>query len=282
MVACADGVPLAATAFEPEGRLKGSVVIAPALGVPRAFYAAFARYLAENGYCATTFDYRGIGDSRSGNLKGRGISYADWGRLDLEAVLADAEKRSEGGPLFLVGHSTGGQIIGLAKESEKLSGIITAPSSLAHWRLYPPMRRVFLIFLWYMLIPLVNCFYDYFPARRLGISSVDAPGGAIGDWARWARDPMFLFSPRFGLDTALYARLSMPFLAYCFSDDHYVSRESAERLLSFYPKARVEFRYIDSRKLGAGAIGHFGFFKEKVRDTLWKDALAWMDGIGRR
>jgi predicted alpha/beta hydrolase len=32
------------------------------MGVPRAFYAAFAGHLAEQGIAALTVDYRGIGD----------------------------------------------------------------------------------------------------------------------------------------------------------------------------------------------------------------------------
>jgi predicted alpha/beta hydrolase len=29
--------------------------------------------------------------------------------------------------------------------------------------------------------------------------------------------------------------------------------------------------------LGIGAIGHFGFFKEKAKDTLWEDMVAWLE-----
>ena len=28
---------------------------------------------------------------------------------------------------------------------------------------------------------------------------------------------------------------------------------------------------------GVSRIGHFGFFREQFRDTLWADALAWLD-----
>ncbi len=68
---CADGYPLAATAFRAAGAAKGAVVLAPALGVPRKFYFAFAQYLAERGYDALCFDYRGSGDSVRGPQRGR-------------------------------------------------------------------------------------------------------------------------------------------------------------------------------------------------------------------
>jgi predicted alpha/beta hydrolase len=26
-------------------------------------------------------------------------------------------------------------------------------------------------------------------------------------------------------------------------------------------------------------IGHFGFFRDRLRDSLWQDAVAWMLGV---
>jgi len=31
------------------------------------------------------------------------------------------------------------------------------------------------------------------------------------------------------------------------------------------------------RELGAERIGHFGFFREQFRDTLWRDAADWLE-----
>jgi predicted alpha/beta hydrolase len=34
----------------------------------------------------------------------------------------------------------------------------------------------------------------------------------------------------------------------------------------------------DPRAIGARSIGHFGFFRSEHRDTLWRDAAAWLAG----
>src|ERR1044071_3233287 len=58
-----DGEPLAAHHFAPRFAARGAALIVPAMGVPQAFYAPFATWLAEVGVHALTFDYRGTGRS---------------------------------------------------------------------------------------------------------------------------------------------------------------------------------------------------------------------------
>lgn len=66
-----NGHILASHWYRPEGAPRGCALIAPAMGVEQRFYAAFAAWLAERGYLAVTFDYLGMGQSRSGRC-------ADW------------------------------------------------------------------------------------------------------------------------------------------------------------------------------------------------------------
>src|SRR4051812_755215 len=77
-----DGVPLAVRYFAPAGAPRGAALIAPAMGVPQAFYAAFAAWLAECGLHVMTFDFRGIGLSRRGSLRAVDADVVAWARLD--------------------------------------------------------------------------------------------------------------------------------------------------------------------------------------------------------
>ena len=54
-VAARDGYPLAATSFVPAAPADSWVVVNSATAVPRAYYARFARFLAEQGFAAVTF-----------------------------------------------------------------------------------------------------------------------------------------------------------------------------------------------------------------------------------
>ena len=52
---------------------------------------------------------------------------------------------------------------------------------------------------------------------------------------------------------------------------------AVETLLTYYPRARAELRLIAPRDAGAREIGHFGFFRPTFRDTLWREARAWLE-----
>jgi predicted alpha/beta hydrolase len=50
----------------------------PAMGTTQKYYAAFARWLARQGFLVVTFDYRGTGQSRTGNLREFKADILDW------------------------------------------------------------------------------------------------------------------------------------------------------------------------------------------------------------
>src|SRR5205823_4768419 len=108
------------TLSEPASRPRGAVVIASALGVPRGFYGAFAGYLAEGGLATLRFDYRGIGGSLRGPLRQCDATYHSWGEQDLAGALRFLRERHPSAPLLLVGHSVGGQLLGLLPEPDEV------------------------------------------------------------------------------------------------------------------------------------------------------------------
>jgi len=273
-IRCADGFELPATLFAPPAP-RTVLVVAAAMGVPRRYYAKFAADLAARGIAALTFDYRGIGEAAAGLRDPRGTTFQDWGRLDLHAVLEHAYQRFPGLPAFLLGHSAGAQIVGLTPHAERLAGLVFVAGPRPHVSQDRGSYRIFSTLGWYALVPLGSLF-AWFPARRLGFSSVDVPSGVTREWGRWARAPRYLFTPRFGIDTSRYARLRLPILAYSFSDDLYTPPASAEALLSEYPNAQVTRRAVRPADVGARAIGHLGFFREALREPLWRETADWI------
>ncbi len=278
---CADGRALAATAFKPASQVRGAVVIAAALGVPRRFYAPFSRFVAESGFAVVTFDYRGVGDSHKSDVSDARLSMQQWGELDIDAALAHALHWFRPPALVLLGHSCGGQLFGLAPHCEKLHGVILVGAQTAYWRGWPFPWNLGIIALFYALVPLLSLRRGNFPARVLRLSSVDVPCGVTAQWARWARSPRYLFDPRFRLDTGRYQRLRVPVLALGLSDDNYSPAAAIESLLREIPNAAIEHRQIKSPELNIGNIGHFGFFREKARDPLWRDVLEWLTKLNQ-
>jgi predicted alpha/beta hydrolase len=267
-IVAADGFALAASSFAPPATPIASVLIASATGVPRRFYDGFAGYLAESGIAATTFDYRGIGESRPRSLRGFQAQMHQWGEFDLTAALAFAASAAPGVPQLFVGHSVGGQILGLAGGKENLAAALFVASQSGYWRNWPGYRKVLFAGLWWIAIPAVTGVAGYMPMLGGG---EDLPRGVAREWARWGRHPDYILSYA-GIDRSRYREFAAPILACCIEGDSYAPRPAVEALLKGYPKANPEIRMLS----GDGGVGHFGFFRPRFRDTLWVQAREWL------
>src|SRR6201984_726897 len=119
----ADGYLLGATLFLPRtGARHHAVLINSATAVPRKIYRGFAGYLAQRGCAVLTYDYRGIGGSRQvavggynrpKSLSGSSAPMPDGSARDVPPAVRWMSERYRGLPLFYVGHSFGGQALGL-------------------------------------------------------------------------------------------------------------------------------------------------------------------------
>jgi predicted alpha/beta hydrolase len=269
-IVAADGFALAASGFTPPEATPviATAVIAPATGVPRRFYHAFAAFLAEGGIATTTFDYRGIGESRPPSLKGFQAQMHDWGELDISAALAFSAAAAPALPRLFVGHSVGGQILGLAAGKENLSGALFVASQSGYWRHWPGYQKALFAALWWAAIPAVTGMAGFLPMLGGG---ENLPKGVAREWARWGRHPDYILSYP-GIEASRYREFAGPILACCIEGDSYAPRRAVEALLTGYPNAKPEVRMLS----GEGGVGHFGFFRARNRERLWTPARAWL------
>src|ERR1700747_1988781 len=120
-VTARDGYQLAATEFLPGGPPRVAIVINSATAVPRRIYRGFATYLAERGFAVLTYDYRGVAGSRPKSLVGFSARMRDWAALDVTFAREHARARWPDLQLATVGHSFGGQAIGLLPNNDLIS-----------------------------------------------------------------------------------------------------------------------------------------------------------------
>jgi predicted alpha/beta hydrolase len=270
-----DGHQLVARRFEANGQVKANVVIASAMAVPQSFYGPFARYLANHGYAAWTFDYRGIGESRTGSLRRFKADLGDWLHKDYDALLRMIGEAAPTLPLFVVGHSFGGQVAPLLPSRERLAGLVNiAVGSGSTRHLTPRMRRSAPL-LWHVLAPALCPVFGYFPGARLGVVG-DLPTGALFQWRRWCLTPEYLLTGEPGAREA-YATADYPVLALSFVDDELLLEHGSRLLHDAYRKRIPDYRVIDAAHHGLARIGHFGFFKPQSEAGLWPLVSNWLD-----
>lgn len=263
-----DGHALAATLLRGPG--PDLVVVAGATGVKRQVYTPFARFLVQRGFSVVTFDYRGIGGSRPpGPLREVQARMQDWGTHDLDAVLAWAVDHAKPRRLLVVGHSVGGQLLGLADHADLVDAAAFVASQSGYWGHWPLGQRAGIGLLWFGLIPALSPLLGRFPSRRLGLGE-DLPRGVAEQWARWGRDPDYLMRGD-SRRREQFAQLRMPILMVSLDGDRFAPHAAVDALAGFYKGARVA----RLRLPRTATTGHFTAFRPGDPE-LWQALAAYL------
>lgn len=281
IVTCSDGIELVGDLLLPlTNEYRAFVQLNGAMGVRKEFYLPFAQYLASLGFVVYVFDYRGMGESKVGNLRNHKGLLSDWGRLDMAAVLDFGHKAFPTLPKFVIGHSMGGQLLGLMPNHYLLKGAVMVAVSSGYWRLqaWPSMLRS--LFFFNALVPLTSSLVGYVAAKSLGIME-DLPRGVGLEWRKWCHSPQYLFDfvdPR----DNFYGEIRFSLLNYLFSDDPLATPRSSEALLKHFSRALTEQRHVSPAQVGQKQIGHFGFFSRRSESTLWPQVAEYLGSLAEQ
>ena len=280
-----DGYLLGASLFLPRGAKRHAVLINSATAVPRKIYRGFAGYLARRGCAVLTYDYRGIGGSRQfalegynrkKSLKGFKATMADWAALDTTSVVRWMRERYHDLPLGYVGHSFGGQVLGLLPNNSEISRALFIAAQAGYWKLMaaPERYRVYAM-LNFAGIPLTRTL-GYTPAwTGLGM---DLPRDVFLQWVSWVMSPRYLFDDKNLASLPNFGKYKGALRALAMSDDPWATRPAVELLCSGFTAIKPDIITVTPKDTGAAKIGHLGFFRPEHRDTLWRGAAEWIEG----
>lgn len=269
-----DGYPLAATVFMPEAKPRGAVLFNSATAVRRQFYRGFAAYLAAQGFAAVTYDYRGIGGSRPASLRGFKALMRDWALQDAAGAIDHMRQVWPDLPLAALGHSFGGQALGLAPNNGQISRALIVAAQAGAWRLVHAPERYRVWAIMRIVGPFLTHGFGYLPAWT-GIGQ-DMPRGVFLEWAGWVLKRRYFFDDPTLTALENFPRLRAPLRAVCLTDDPWATAAAVDLLCAGFTGTQPERIDIHPRDVGARHIGHFGFFRPEHRDTLWRDAAAWL------
>lgn len=258
--------------FAPPGDAKAAVLVVAAMGVTQAYYAAFAEWLAAQGFLVATFDFRGIGQSRHGRLRGLEVDVLDWARQDCAAMVDAVAVRAGDRPLYWVGHSLGGQILPFVPNRARIERVVTVATGSGYWRENTARLRRTSWWLWFVAAPLSVRLFGYFPGKRLRKVG-DLPRGVMEQWRRWCLNPEYALGAEGESARLAYAAVTTPIVSLSFTDDEFMSLRNTESIHGQYANAQRTMKRIAPKDIGAKRIGHFGFFKPKFAASLWQAHL---------
>ena len=245
---------------------RGTIVLAPATGVPQTFYLRFAQWLVAQGVSVLRFDFRGTAASRPARLRGFEADFSHW-TLDLDAALGHA--LAEGGaPVSLVGHSIGGFLGPAAPRATQLHRLVLVGAQSAYWRDFPHPQRWPMALMWHGVLPAVTSVVGYFPGRALRLGE-DLPRGVALQWARrpW-RNPWDVAEFADG-----YARALPPVHLVAADDDVFATPTALARVAQRLSAAELRTHSIVTGTQGPRRIGHFGPFRSACAAQVWPRLL---------
>jgi predicted alpha/beta hydrolase len=229
-----DGYLLRASLYLPRRARRNAVLINSATAVPRKIYKGFASYLASRGCAVLTYDYRGIGDSRQKSfvgynqprsLVGFPASMSEWAARDVTAAGAWMRERYKNMPLTYVGHSFGGQALGLLPNNTEISRALLIAAQAAYWRLMTAPER-------YRVYLMLNFIGTPHPAdglcARLERNRRGSAHGVFLQWARWVMSKRYLFDDRESSALVNFRNYRGALRALCLSDDPWATRPAVE------------------------------------------------------
>ncbi len=251
-------------------------MVAPATGIRRRFYHAFACFLAQNGYATLTFENRGIGDSKRGDINSGNPSLHDWGKLDMAAVLDLLQERYPDVKYHLVGHSAGGQLVGLMNNAQDLTSIFNfGCSSGSINNANYPYKLAFHFWLNFV-IPVSNFLFGHVKSQWFGMGE-PLPKRVASDWSRYCNGSGYV---KVDLDNSIthywYDQLNIPSLWLHATDDQIANLANVKDMIRVYSRIKYEIVTLKPSDFGFQGIGHMGFFSSKKK-SLWKYAIDWLD-----
>ena len=276
-IKCEDGVELSTILLLPEGNPKAVVQINSATATPKEYYLPFANYLVENGFAACVYDYRGTCESTpEGGLRGCTYDYVMLGQLDMPAVLDYLDSQFPDLSKLIMGHSVGGQKVGMMPNHHKIKGMVTFATSVGYWGFMPWKYRIQTHFFFHIFTPISNFLFGYVAAKRLGLME-DLPKQIVLDWRHWCSVPEYFFNKKYApksADKGFFKELTFPIQVYWATDDPI---SNARSVPMFWKHVRslggIKIDCITPQEIGVKEIGHFGFFRRKFKETLWVKAL---------
>lgn len=260
--------PLASTLYAPKSPTQETsgpaILMSAAAGVPQGYYAQFARHLVASGAAAVlTYDYRGMAGSSGDRKNWSKLAMKDWALRDFPAAARWLKESYPDCEMVGMGHSYGGQALGLSGVSELFSRYATVATMSGYWRDLDTPYSVW--FQTQIVARTIVALLGYVP-KGFGLGEA-FPGPIMKDWARWISKPDYFFTDPHLPETKRFGDVTLPFLSIGLADDPWGTPKAIDSFMAHYENA--DFRQIWLSPGESGKIGHLSYFTRRHKDLHW-------------
>ncbi|MBK0062047.1 MULTISPECIES: alpha/beta fold hydrolase [unclassified Acinetobacter] len=268
-ISCKDGYQLAAQLYTPSQISKTyPILICPATGITQSFYHAFASWLSQQGYVVMIFDFRGIGQSLHGRLSQSSASIVDWGTLDIPAAITTLLSRTHAEKVILLGHSAGGQLLGINPLYHQVHRVIAVAGSTGHIKGLKGKTKLLAPVMFNLVFPASSLIKGYGATQFIGMGE-NLPKLVAKQWRQFCSQPGYIKNA-IGktVHHDFHTQIVCPVTSIWATDDEIATEINVKDLLRLYPNAPTKMIELNPKSFGFKSIGHMLMFK-KSHQTLW-------------
>lgn len=237
------------------------LIFMSALGTPAKVYRHLGKEMFHHEVQICTPDWRGIDSSSVRAGRASDFGYRHLVELDVPAMIAAVRQRLPDAPIWLGGHSLGGQmaLISAAGNPDPISGVVMIASGSVHMPCYQgKLRRGVRVLT--TLSDILGPVLGYFPGTRIGFGGREA-AGLMRDWSHVARTGEYRpMGSQHDYERLLHT-LDMPILALTFAADKWAPATAAKALLGKVSKREPVHWHWSASETEGIAIDHYSWIK---------------------
>ena len=274
-ITTADGYQLQASEFTPATSNGIGLIINGATGVVRKYYQAFAHFLSEQGFTILTYEFRGIGESTQAADNALVPSMMHWGQHDMDAVLSHFIDRHPELTIKGIGHSIGGQLLGIMPDNNRYDSFLNIASQHIYWKNWPLKDRPLSVVFFFGILPLFYKLTGGLPSWVLGAEYL--PKHVARDWSRFGRKKAYIADENGQPMRKGFSAYKGKMRLYSMADDkRFAPPNCVRELEKLYHNAQTDIQTFHPSEYGMKAIDHFGFFKKNMNKKAWFESAEWL------
>ena len=246
------------------------ILVCPATGITSQFYHSFNLWLQQQGYNVLCFDFRGIGQSLHGPLRESKASIVQWGQLDIPAAIEALLDKTQAEKVILLGHSAGGQLLGLVKNFEKVAKVVAIAGSSGNIKGLKGRTQLLAPVMFLGLFPLGRYTVGYGPTQMIGMGE-NLPKDVAQQWAYFCMRSGYIknaVGKYIQASEDFHHLIKCPIVSLWASDDEIATAYTVRDFLRIYPNAPTSDIELKPQQFGHKSIGHMLMFK-KSHQNLW-------------
>ena len=261
-ISATDGHRFDATLYPTDNPGKPVLIFLSALGTPARVYGRLGREMIQHGVQLCAPDWRGIGSSSVRAGRESDFGYRHLIEFDLSALIAAVRQRLPLAPIWVGGHSLGGQLalLSAAAQPRGIAGVIMIAAGSVHLPAYSWKLRFGVASL-ALLSSVIGPVLGYFPGGRFGFGGREA-AGLMRDWSRVAVTGQYRPDGSAVDYEGALRTLSLPVLALTFTADHWSPAPTAHALLRKLPSGTPVHWHWDPAQTRGVAVDHYLWLKQ--------------------